>query len=1647
MINPGYARLERGCFPGRQGRPAAPWLPGLLALVLLLGPAACANGQSFVFLPVSPKTVGVGSNLTFTLSVAPVPLDGVVFGHGGAAPPNSFPVNASLDLTTGVFAWTPTQDQLGLNLITVWAFETTQAFNSNYTTFAVTVTNTTAPVSGIEIDPIPPQTVLEGKTLIFTNHARATDDSTRPLVFSLVNAPSGATLTNNSSTSGIFTWTPTSAQAAIPIYTIREVVTAQSGSGSNYQDFQVTVTRTNNCAQLDELLAAIQAGGYFMLSNCATLVLSNALTIANNVTLDAGTNRVTIAGAGQDRLFTVLSGVTNFTLKGLILSGGQSASGGALYISAGAQVRLTNCVLAGNSAVGASGTDGKDGNNGVNGGDGGNGTAASQALGGAIHNLGTVMAFNTQFLTNRTGGGNGGNGGNGGAGDWRGGSGGKGGAGALGYGGAIYNLGTLVLTNCTFSGNTATGGAGGAGGAAGDGLPQGNTGRGAAGAAGWGAAVYSGQWVGISACTFSGNTAQSGNSAAGGMDPSTGNGVDGPRGPDSFGGAVYLQGGGSLDNCTFNNNTAIGGDGGNGGDAHPTSGYTAGDGGDGGNGTGGGLYNAGTVAVANCTFAACGAVGGGNGVAGISFWPANDGVPGRGRGGDIANVNGSFSLRSSILAASSAGTNAYDTSASRITDAGFNISSDASLNLSGTSLKSTDPKLSALASNGGPTQTMALQGDSPAVNRVPSALSPPTDQRGVPRPQGAAGDVGAYELVTVPVILAQPRSQTNANGTPVTFTISVVGDSLNYQWRFNAAAITNATAASYTIASAATNNVGTYDVVITNSYGAVTSAPATLTVIFPPTITTQPTNVSVLQGSNATFAVQATGLAPLSYQWRLNGTNIPAASTNSYTVINAQPGAAGTYTVLITNLHGSVMSSPATLTVNVPPSVTTPPASQTVSPGSYVAFSVVATGTLPLSYQWRFNGSKIPGAASSSYAITNAQATNTGTYDVLVTNSYGSISSPPAFLFVVQPFAISGRVLDANGTSGLAGVLIEARTNSGVAATTRTDTSGNFVLSGLGSNTYALVASQTCYLFTPASMNLVVGPTNAVGIVFTASNDYHRISGWVTNAPAVFTVTCTDTNGRAVTNQFSASSSPASYMVSNLCAGSYTVEPSAGCANFTPPTHTNVTVGPGDATGVSFLAVPDLYTIGGFITDGVGGVSGVQVTAAGATTTNYSTFTTNGSYLLNVCPGHYTLTPTQACRLFSPASWPVDVGLDTNQVNFFAYSDALSVIRGQVTDGVNGLANVPITATGGRTAFTDASGNYSFSSLCPGTYTLTLSVSNRCPETQSSTITVGSAQTTDGVSFVAAPAQYHISGTLGGLPAGPPVAIRVVGVGRTNLLFTSTGTYGLSNLCSGTYTVTPSNACYQFYPASRTTTLGPSIDTLAFSLAGGGSFSLEGRVTSGGVGLSNVTVTAAGQTTTTGPDGKYRFAYLCSGTSVVVAPSLPGYAFRPTVQSLVLSSNTTLSDFRAFPSLAITRTGNGAVQLTFTPTFTCQVQAAANLTNWQPVFATNNLSSNPLPLQFTDTAATNLPMRFYRFAETFTGAPVITNCNLAGHTVSLNCLAAPVVTCQIMASMNLSSWTPIFSTNLPASAAFQFRYEELANPPARYYRLSQTAGF
>lgn len=170
-------------------------------------------------------------------------------------------------------------------------------------------------------------------------------------------------------------------------------------------------------------------------------------------------------------------------------------------------------------------------------------------------------------------------------------------------------------------------------------------------------------------------------------------------------------------------------------------------------------------------------------------------------------------------------------------------------------------------------------------------------------------------------------------------------------------------------------------------------------------IATPPASQTVTAGQAATFSVSATGTAPLSYQWQKNGANVTGANAASYTT----PATAATdngakFDVVVSNAAGNKTSAMATLTVTaaaVGPTITTQPANQTVTTGQSATFSVAATGTAPLSYQWQKNSSNIAGATAASYTTPATVATDSGTkFDVIVSNAMGAQTSAMATLTV-----------------------------------------------------------------------------------------------------------------------------------------------------------------------------------------------------------------------------------------------------------------------------------------------------------------------------------------------------------------------------------------------------------------------------------------------------------------------------------------------------------------------------------------------------------------------------------------------------------------------------------------------------------------------
>ena len=172
----------------------------------------------------------------------------------------------------------------------------------------------------------------------------------------------------------------------------------------------------------------------------------------------------------------------------------------------------------------------------------------------------------------------------------------------------------------------------------------------------------------------------------------------------------------------------------------------------------------------------------------------------------------------------------------------------------------------------------------------------------------------------------------------------------------------------------------------------------------PPVITNQPVSQTVLAGANVTFTVGASGNTPFTYQWRFNGTSISSATASSYTKNNVQSTNAGSYSVVVANSSGTTNSANAVLTVHSPPVIAAQPTNTLTGLGLSVTLSVTVTGDAPLNYRWQRNGSPLTGATTNKLAIANMQATNAGTYAVVVTNLYGTATSSNAVLTMLDPF-------------------------------------------------------------------------------------------------------------------------------------------------------------------------------------------------------------------------------------------------------------------------------------------------------------------------------------------------------------------------------------------------------------------------------------------------------------------------------------------------------------------------------------------------------------------------------------------------------------------------------------------------------------------
>ena len=166
-------------------------------------------------------------------------------------------------------------------------------------------------------------------------------------------------------------------------------------------------------------------------------------------------------------------------------------------------------------------------------------------------------------------------------------------------------------------------------------------------------------------------------------------------------------------------------------------------------------------------------------------------------------------------------------------------------------------------------------------------------------------------------------------------------------------------------------------------------------------ISSQPASQTVDAGQTATFSVAATGTGSISYQWRKDGNDIAGATQSSYSFAATSIDNDTVFAVAVSNASGTLLSNNASLWVLSAPAIRSQPAARTVTAGQTATFTVEATGTAPLRYQWKKNGTDISGATSSTYTTPGASLGDSGAqYSVVVSNAVNTVTSNEARLTV-----------------------------------------------------------------------------------------------------------------------------------------------------------------------------------------------------------------------------------------------------------------------------------------------------------------------------------------------------------------------------------------------------------------------------------------------------------------------------------------------------------------------------------------------------------------------------------------------------------------------------------------------------------------------
>jgi hypothetical protein len=686
-----------------------------------------------------------------------------------------------------------------------------------------------------------------------------------------------------------------------------------------------------------------------------------------------------------------------------------------------------------------------------------------------------------------------------------------------------------------------------------------------------------------------------------------------------------------------------------------------------------------------------------------------------------------------------------------------------------------------------------------------------------------------------------------------------------------------------------------------------------VTPILSPSISMQPTNLTILSGGNGIFSVTAGGSAPLAYQWRENGTNISnggnisGVTTNVLTLTAATTNNDGSYSVVITNVYGAVTSSAAVLTVVLPPAITgSSLTNQTVQCGSNnLTFAVTTSGTPPLNYQWSLDGTPVSNATNTSFSLTNLHLPN-HTVSVVVTNLYASLASNA--IVTVQdtlPPAIT-----LNGSNPMFVELGGAFSDPGATAVdvcagpVPVSTSGTVNTNAVGTNILVYTATDGNGNTNMATRTVIVRDTTPPTILWSFTN-LVLAAGTNCNAPMPDVTGTNFIRATDLSGPLTISQNPTNTAILPLGTNVVVITVKDAYGNAAYSTNT-ITVQ--DQTPPVILSQPQSQT------NLIGSIATFSVAATACTPLSFQWYFNNGALAAKT---NSTLT----------------------------------------------LSNINSTSAGNYFAVASASGGSTTSSVA----TLTVNLI-------ATTVALGSSENPSGykdsVNFTANIAPTNAAGTIQFFTNGMPFDIKPLAVGTavsTNISLLPRGTNVIVAVYSGDANDSPAtNNLWQIVtnhpptaaPAFYTRIAGLVLDIAVTNLATNWS-DLDGDTVSlVGVGVSTngVTLTNNAGTLVYFDSNNVADQFVCT-----ISDGWGGTNFQTVNISVVL------------PAIAgVVANADGSVTLDFTgapgPVYILETTTNLSPSSWLPV-ATNTLGTNDV-WQYTDGTATNYPQRFYRLELT-----------------------------------------------------------------------------